>query len=188
MSPAVGSPAERLLCEVAQYGIPLNFPPVIGHPEITKFFCFTQRDPEKISIIPALGRSHVVHVIRKDSPRNTIVVDRGFKRQFRGRIKELISILISLRAGLNEEISFRLFLFPFLVWFLIHFTDSQKVIIGASALITAFIHGLMHPGFFVAFLMSLVLIYIYYKKGIFSAIFFHFIIDAIPFTLHTLML
>jgi hypothetical protein len=99
-----------------------------------------------------------------------------------------IALALSLRASLNEQVVFRLFLFP-LIWLIIrYFTHSQKASLVIAGLASAMLVGLIHPGFVQAFLIGLALVYIYYQRGLLPAIVVHFFADAVPLVLISLML
>lgn len=97
------------------------------------------------------------------------------------------AVAISLRAALNEEVIFRLFLFPLVAWILKRLKQSEfSLTIGALA--SSILFGLIHgAGFFWAFLVGLALIYIYYQRGLFLAMPIHFFADAISFVLISMM-
>jgi len=99
------------------------------------------------------------------------------------------ALAISLRAALNEEIIFRLFLFSLVAWIVWRFGNSQKASLVIGALVSALAFGLIHGlGFVPAFLVGLALIYIYHQRGLLSVMAVHFLADAIPFLLISVML
>ena len=99
-----------------------------------------------------------------------------------------MALAISLRAALNEEIVFRLFLFPSIAWAVMHLVHSQQASLIIGALASTFVYGLIHPGFVMAFLVGLALIYIYHQHGLLPAMTAHFFADAISLVLISLML
>jgi hypothetical protein len=98
------------------------------------------------------------------------------------------ALALSLRAALNEEVFFRLFLFPLILLVMRYCTHSQKASLVIAGLASATLVGLIHPGFVQAFLIGLALIYIYYQRGLLPAIVVHFFADAVPLVLISLML
>lgn len=99
------------------------------------------------------------------------------------------AVVLSFRAGLNEEVIFRLFLFPVIAWAVARVSRSRDASLITGALVSSFFFGLIHPGFgfITAFLTGLALVYIYYHRGLLPAMIAHFFTDAIPFTLFTLL-
>lgn len=97
------------------------------------------------------------------------------------------AIVLAFRAALNEEIVFRLFLPAVVAWIAGRLVHSQRTALIIGALASAFAFGLIHPGFFAAFLMGLAFVYIYYQLGLLPAMIVHFSADAIPYTLVSLM-
>ncbi|QUH26208.1 CPBP family intramembrane glutamic endopeptidase [Serpentinicella alkaliphila] len=97
-------------------------------------------------------------------------------------MKEII--LLSLRAGITEEIVFRLFIFTFAVSTvrkIIH-RDDFSIVIGI--IISALSFVLLHGGFnIVIFIYGIILAYIYLKNGLVPAIIVHFLSDAIPWAI-----
>jgi membrane protease YdiL (CAAX protease family) len=98
------------------------------------------------------------------------------------------ALALSFRAALNEEVFFRLFLFPLILLVMRYFTHSQKASLVIAGLASAMLVGLIHPGFVQAFLIGLALVYIYYQRGLLPAIVVHFFADAVPLVLISLML
>jgi hypothetical protein len=99
-----------------------------------------------------------------------------------------IAIALSLRAALNEQVVFRLFLFPLILLVIRYFAHSQKASLVIAGLTSAFLVGLIHPGFVQAFSIGLALVYIYYQRGLLPAMITHFFADALPLVLISLML
>jgi membrane protease YdiL (CAAX protease family) len=97
------------------------------------------------------------------------------------------AIVLAFRAALNEEIVFRLFLFPLVAWIAGRLMRSRRIALVIGALASAFAFGLIHPGFFAAFVVGLAFVYIYYRRGLLPAMIVHFFADAIPYTLVSLM-
>lgn len=99
------------------------------------------------------------------------------------------AIAISLRAALNEETIFRLFLFPLVAWIVARFKQSPRasLIVGALASTVAF--GLIHPpsGFLLSFIAGIIFIYIYHQRGVAPAMAAHFFTDAIPLVLTSII-
>lgn len=99
-----------------------------------------------------------------------------------------IALALSLRAALNEQVVFRLFLFPLILLIVKCLTKSQKASLVIAGLASAFLVGLIHPGFVQAFLIGLALVYIYHMRGLLPAMITHFFADAVPLVLISLML
>lgn len=97
------------------------------------------------------------------------------------------AIALAFRAALNEETVFRLFLFPLVGRGVGHFLRSQRASLIIGALVSALAFGLIHPGFWSAFLIGLAFVYIYHQRGLLPAMVVHFFTDAIPYTLVSLM-
>ena len=98
------------------------------------------------------------------------------------------AIALSFRAALNEEMLFRFFLFPLVTWAILYFKQSQKVSLVIGGLISSTAFGFIHgAGFITAFLVGLALVYIYYQRGLLSAMAVHFLADAVPFLLISMM-
>jgi hypothetical protein len=93
------------------------------------------------------------------------------------------AIALALRAALNEEIVFRLFLFPLVAWGVGYFLRCRRASLLIGASVSALAFGLIHPGFWSAFLIGLALVYIYHQRGLLPAMVVHFFTDAIPYTL-----
>lgn len=92
-------------------------------------------------------------------------------------------ILVSLRAGLFEEVLYRLFGFTLITYIISKLVSSKKQSIIIGIFLSAVLFGLLHQGFIFAFYCGVILAYVYYKNGLLPAILIHFIADAIPFTL-----
>lgn len=97
------------------------------------------------------------------------------------------AIALAFRAALTENIVFRLFLFPLAAWVAGHFIRSRRISLVVGALVSALMFSLIHPGFLVAFLAGLALTFIYYHRGLLSAMTVQFFADAIPFVLLSLL-
>lgn len=97
------------------------------------------------------------------------------------------AIALSFRAALNEETLFRLFLFPLVAWIAGRLVRSKRIALVVGALTSALILGLIHPGFWSAFMIGLALVYIYHQRGLLPAMIVHFFTDAIPYTLVSLL-
>lgn len=98
------------------------------------------------------------------------------------------ALALAFRAALTENIVFRLFLFPLVAWGVGHFIRSQRGSLVVGALASAFVYGLIHPGFVAAFLGGLAVLYIYHQRGLLPAMAVHFFGDAIPFVWLSMML
>ena len=97
-------------------------------------------------------------------------------------LKEVV--LLSLRAGLLEEILFRLFLFTFVTYLGSRVTKSKQKSVIVGLLVSSFLFGFMHGGVNLqASIYGGILVYVYYKNGLIPAIIIHFLADAIPWTL-----
>jgi len=99
-----------------------------------------------------------------------------------------MALALSLRAALNEQVVFRLFFFPLILLMIRYFINSQKASLVVAGTASAILVGLIHPGFVQAFLIGLALVYIYYQRGLLPAIVVHFLADAAPLVLISLML
>jgi len=99
-----------------------------------------------------------------------------------------IALALSFRAALNEEVLFRLFLFPLVAWIVGRFVHSQGLSLVTGALVSSIVYGLIHPGFSMAFFVGLALVYVYYRSGLLSAMTVHFFADAISFVAISMML
>jgi membrane protease YdiL (CAAX protease family) len=97
------------------------------------------------------------------------------------------AVALAFRAALNEEIFFRLFLFPGTAWVVGHFIPTRQASLLTGVLVSAIVYGVMHPGFLMAFLVGCAFSYIYYRLGLLPAMVVHFFTDAIPFTLLSLL-
>ena len=98
------------------------------------------------------------------------------------------AIALALRAALNEEIIFRLFLFPLVAWIAGHLVRSKRIALLIGALASGFAFGLIHPGFWSAFMIGLALVSIYHQRGLLPAMIVHLFTDAIPYTLVSVLL
>lgn len=98
------------------------------------------------------------------------------------------AIALAFRAALNEEIFFRLFLFSLMAWVIGYFIRSQQASFVTGALASTIMYGLIHPGFVMAFLVGLALVYIYHQRGLLLAMTVHFFADVIPLALLSMML
>ena len=93
-------------------------------------------------------------------------------------------IFLALRAGLQEEILFRLFIFPTTVYLAGRVITSEKSKMLIGVLITSLIFGLMHGGVNIpAIVFGAILAYTYYKNGLVPVIIIHFLANAIPWIL-----
>lgn len=99
-----------------------------------------------------------------------------------------IALALSFRAALTEEVLFRLFLFTLVAWIVGRLVHSQELSLVTGALASSIVFGLIHPGFLMAFLVGLALVYVYYRSGLLSAMTVHFFADAIPFVAISMML
>ncbi len=100
------------------------------------------------------------------------------------------AIALSLRAALNEETIFRLFLFPLVAWMLARLKRSPRTSLIVGALASAVAFGLIHPpsGFLLSFIAGIIFIYIYHKRGLLPAMTAHFFADAIPLVLTSMII
>jgi len=98
------------------------------------------------------------------------------------------ALAISFRAALNEEVLFRLFLFPLVAWIVGRIVHAQELSLVTGALASSMVYGLIHPGFSIAFLVGLALVYVYHRSGLLSAMTVHFFADAIPFVAISMIL
>lgn len=101
----------------------------------------------------------------------------------------LNAVLLSAKAALSEEVIFRLFLFPLLIFVLKNFTNSIRIQVISSLIISAFIFSYsLHSGSPVSFVAGIIIGHIYYKKGLGAAMVVHFIADCIPFVMLSYLL
>lgn len=91
-------------------------------------------------------------------------------------------ILLSLRAGIQEEILFRLFMFTTATYLANKVIDSQKKSVVIGMILSTLIFGVMH-GFYFAYISGVLLVYVFYKNGLIPSIIIHFLANAIPWTL-----
>ncbi len=97
------------------------------------------------------------------------------------------AILISLKAGIQEEILFRLFLFSLLIFLLRKVFRSEKIVLLTSTIISALLFAvLLHSGSLISLIAGMVLAYIYFKEGLLPAMAIHFLGDCIPFLMVSL--
>ncbi|MBU7031221.1 MAG: CPBP family intramembrane metalloprotease [Theionarchaea archaeon] len=96
-----------------------------------------------------------------------------------------IAIGFSLQAAVNEEIIFRLCTFSGITWLARHFIHSHQKSLICGAITSVFFFALFHHGSgrVLAFSLGLILVYIYYKRGLIPAMIVHFFANAIPFLL-----
>lgn len=97
-----------------------------------------------------------------------------------------LALMISIRAAVTEEIVFRLFLISAIIVIISKFTSSRKISLIWAIIISSVIFGLIHPGFFLAFVYGVVLSYIYINSGLIMVFTIHFLADFIPFLLLTI--
>jgi membrane protease YdiL (CAAX protease family) len=91
-------------------------------------------------------------------------------------------ILLALRAGIHEEIVYRLFIFTLATYLVSTIIESKRKSVIIGMVLSSIVFGLLH-GFYFAYLSGAILAYIFYKNGLISAIVVHFLADAIPWTL-----
>lgn len=97
-------------------------------------------------------------------------------------IKEVL--LISLKAGIQEEILFRLFIFSLVTFLASKKIHSQKYAIIIGAIISSFLFGLIHLPYIVyPTLAGLVLSFVYYKNGLVPVIIIHSLVNIFHLTL-----
>ncbi len=96
------------------------------------------------------------------------------------------AFFLSLRAGITEEVVFRLFLLSLSAWITLRIFHNRRGAIGVGVLVSSLLFGLIHPGFILAFLMGLAMAYIYLEAGLLPAMLVHFLGDFVPFSLWAL--
>lgn len=96
------------------------------------------------------------------------------------------AFFLSLRAGVTEEIVFRLFLLSLVAWITLGIFHNRRGAIGVGVLVSSFLSGLIHPGFMLAFLMGIALAYMYLRAGLVPAMIVHFVGDLVPLSLWAL--
>jgi len=96
------------------------------------------------------------------------------------------AFFLSLRAGVTEEIVFRLFLLCFAVWGTLRVSHSRPWAICAGVLVSSLLFGLIHPGFALPFLVGIVMAHIYLQAGLLPAMVVHFLSDFLPLSLWAL--
>lgn len=118
---------------------------------------------------------------------NTVIwhISKEQNIQSIGWVKSLTpinSILISIRAGITEEVIFRFFLFSLFILVFAKIIHSKVLIFLICSIISALAYAfLLHSGSIVSLVAGIILSYIYYKKGLLPAIIVHFLGDCIPF-------
>lgn len=98
------------------------------------------------------------------------------------------AIAFSLKNALYSEILFRLFLFSLIVW-IGDRLSSRKYSLILGAVVSAFLgsfQGLLFSA--PSFLIGLLLVYIYYQRGLLPAVLVRFLASAIPFIIIFTML
>ncbi len=88
---------------------------------------------------------------------------------------------LSLRAALTEELVYRFLAFSVVVQFTDCLFKSRAIGIAAGALVSSFLFGLLHQGFYFSFVIGVGLCYIYKNNGLVFAMVVHFLADFIPF-------
>lgn len=96
-------------------------------------------------------------------------------------LKEPVSLAV--RAGIQEEIIYRLFLFSLITYIALKITNSEKKSVALGIILSSLFFGIMHGGFYFAFICGGLLAYIFYKNGLIPAIIVHFLADVIPWVL-----
>jgi hypothetical protein len=118
---------------------------------------------------------------------NTVIwyISKEQNIQSIGWVKSLTpinSILISIRAGITEEVIFRFFLFSLFIFVFTRIFHSKIIIFLICSIISALAFAfLLHSGSIVSLVAGIILSYIYYKKGLLPAMIVHFLGDCIPF-------
>lgn len=92
-------------------------------------------------------------------------------------------LLMSLRASLTEELLYRLLIFSVAAQFAGSFFKSRPVGIAAGALVSSFLFGLLHQGFYFSFVIGVGLCCIYMNNGLIFAMVVHFLANLIPYML-----
>jgi len=93
------------------------------------------------------------------------------------------TVLLALRAALQEEIVFRLFLFSLSVLVAGRLVNSRKLVIIIGMVLSTFLFAAMHSGYVMAFASGLILAHIFCCSGLLPAMAVHFLADAIPWLL-----
>lgn len=97
-------------------------------------------------------------------------------------LKEIV--LLSIRAGITEEIVFRLFIFTFAVYIVRKIIHREDLAVVLGIIISSLSFVLLHGGFnIVIFTYGIILAYIYLKNGLLPAIIVHVLSDAIPWAI-----
>lgn len=91
--------------------------------------------------------------------------------------------LLALRAALTEELLYRFFIFSFIAEIVCRVFNSRAFGIISGTLISSFLFGLLHQGFYLSFVFGLGLCYIYKNNGLIFVMGVHFLADFIPFML-----
>jgi membrane protease YdiL (CAAX protease family) len=91
-------------------------------------------------------------------------------------------ILLALRAGIQEQIVYRLFIFTLATYLVNTIIDSKTKSVMIGIILSSIVFGLLH-GFYFAYLSGALLAYIFYKNGLIPAMIVHFLADAVPWTL-----
>ncbi|MGE5654299.1 MAG: type II CAAX prenyl endopeptidase Rce1 family protein [Bacillota bacterium] len=96
--------------------------------------------------------------------------------------------LLAMRAGITEEIPFRLFAGPVARWLLQRSIKTKGHALWLAPLLTAFPFALVvHPASPLAYLSSLLLSFLYFEYGAMPAIAAHFFMDVVWTVLVPLM-
>ncbi|MDQ7795029.1 MAG: CPBP family intramembrane glutamic endopeptidase [bacterium] len=90
------------------------------------------------------------------------------------------ALLVSLRAGINEEILFRLLLGTGVFWVMSHFITVRSRLVWASAAVSGALFCMaLHPYNVLAALAGTWLGFVYLEEGLIPAVFLHFLIDVV---------
>ena len=149
----------------------------------TPFLFYSDDDPKesKKSWLIILGLSVLLITL------NTVIwyISKEQNIQSIGWVKSLTpinSILISIRAGITEEVIFRFFLFSLFILVFTKIFHSKILIFLICSILSALAFAfLLHSGSIVSLVAGVILSYIYYKKGLLPAMIVHFLGDCIPF-------
>jgi hypothetical protein len=97
------------------------------------------------------------------------------------------ALLVSVRAALTEEIVFRLFLISIISGIMQWFTTSRANWLIASGILASMAFAFIHQPSLIPLLFGFMLSYIYINHGLIPVFVVHFLADAIPFAVFSII-
>jgi hypothetical protein len=91
------------------------------------------------------------------------------------------ALALSLRAGVNEEIPFRLFGISLVTFLLTKIKVKREGSLVVAIVISSIFFGLVHPSFPLPFFFGLLLGFLYTQYGLVPVMIIHFLADFFPF-------